>query len=92
MTAARQQRNPSLILALAGGLGWGGVLTPLAAAHDIAVNPKTGLAISGFVPMSYFVDHNALMGKPELELNLYGTIWQSRNPGNRAAFAADPDV
>jgi len=92
MTAARQQRKPWLILALAVGVGCGGILAPPAAARDIEVNAQTGLAISGFDPLSYFVDHKPLMGKPDLELNRKGTIWQFRNPGNRAAFAAHPEV
>jgi hypothetical protein len=92
MTAARRQRKPWLILALAVGIGVGGILAPPAAADDLEVNPQTGLAISGFDPLSYFVDHKPLMGKPDIELNLKGVIWQFRNPGNRAAFAAHPEV
>jgi hypothetical protein len=94
MTAARRRRKPWLTLALATGLGLGGILAPLSgrAAGDIEVNAHTGLAISGFDPLSYFVDRKPLMGQPGLELSLGGTIWQFRNPGNRAAFAAHPEV
>lgn len=95
MTAARQRRKPWLALALAAGLGLGGILAPPAgpaAANDIEVNAHTGLAISGFDPLAYFVDHKPLMGQPRLELTLGGTIWQFRNPGNRDAFAAHPEV
>ncbi len=92
MTAGRHQRKPWLMLALAVGLGRGGISTPPAIAHDVEINAHTGLAISGFDPISYFVDHKALMGKPDWELSLNGTIWQFRNPGNQAAFAAHPQV
>lgn len=92
MTAGRQQRKPWLRLALAIGLACSGNLAPPANAYDIEVDPNTGLAISGFDPLSYFVDHKALMGKSDWELNRDGAIWQFRNPGNRAAFAVDPQV
>ena len=92
MTAARRQRKLWLILTLALGIGCGGISTPSATADDLEVNPNTGLAISGFDPLSYFVDHKPLMGSPDIELNRKGVIWQFRNPGNRAAFAAHPDV
>ena len=62
------------------------------AADSIEVNPHTGLAISGFDPLAYFVDRKALMGKPDHELTLAGSIWQFRNDGNLAAFAAHPEV
>jgi hypothetical protein len=95
MTAARQRRKPWLALALAAGLGLSGILAPppgRAGADDIEVNVHTGLAISGFDPLAYFVDRKPLLGQPGLELTLGGTVWQFRNPGNRAAFAAHPEV
>ncbi len=72
-----------------------GILIPYswqALADDIEVNPHTGLAISGFDPLAYFTDQKPRMGRPDLELSLGGVIWQFRNPGNRAAFAAHPEV
>ncbi|HEY6256883.1 MAG TPA: YHS domain-containing (seleno)protein [Xanthobacteraceae bacterium] len=56
------------------------------------VDPKTGLAISGFDPVAYFTDAQALPGKGELEQAFAGTIWRFRSAGNRAAFMADPQV
>jgi hypothetical protein len=34
----------------------------------------------------------AASGRPEFERMPEGTTWRFRNEGNRAAFAADPDV
>ena len=96
MTATRRKRKPAAALVLTAVLAWWGILAPsrawAAGGDDILVNPHTGLAISGFDPLAYFTDHKALMGRPEFELRLDGTIWQFRNVGNRAAFAAHPEV
>jgi hypothetical protein len=99
MTAARRQRKRRLPLTLAlwlilGGV-WGGILSPAvgqATADDIEVNPHSGLAISGFDPLAYFIDHRPRLGQPGLELTLDGTVWRFLNPGDRAAFAAHPEV
>jgi hypothetical protein len=65
----------------------------LAAPNDpIVVNPHSGLAISGFDPVAYFVDAKPEVGRPNLELRLDDTVWRFRNEGNRAAFAEHPEV
>jgi hypothetical protein len=65
----------------------------LAAADGrIVVNADTGLAISGFDPVAYFTDHRPRFGHPDLELRAEGAIWRFANPGNKAAFAAHPEV
>jgi len=55
-----------------------GIFAPQAinAATDgqLTVNPDTGLAISGFDPVSYFTDGKALSGRPEFELNKDGAV------------------
>jgi YHS domain-containing protein len=97
MTAARQQRKPPPLfwLLLGTALG-GGIFTPLAvraaADNQLAVNADTGLAISGFDPVTYFTEDKALFGRPEFELNLDGTVWRFSNEGNRGAFADHPEV
>ena len=97
MTAARQQRKSRLGLGLLLGLALaGGIVAPAvskaAPSEPIVVNPHTGLAISGVDPVAYFTDGKPVFGRPELELSLGGTVWRFRNEGNRAAFAAHPDV
>ena len=97
MTAARQQRKRSLLLGLLLGTALGGAICPslpLWAATDnqLAVNPNTGLAISGFDPVAYFAEGKALFGQAEFELNLDGVVWRFCNEGNRGAFAVHPEV
>jgi hypothetical protein len=73
-----------------------GIFAPgiLRAATDnqLAVNPETGLAISGFDPVAYFTDGKAIFGRPEIELKLDGVVWRFNNEGNRGAFAGHPEV
>jgi hypothetical protein len=97
MTAARQQRKPSpLIRLLLGIVLSGGILSPLgsraATDYQLAVNPETGLAISGFDPVAYFTDGKAMFGRPDIEFKLDGSVWRFSNEGNRGAFARHPEV
>jgi len=96
MTAARQQRKSSLFSWLLGATLAGGIFTSFgafaAAENHLAVNPATGLAISGFDPVAYFTEGKALFGRPELELNLKGAVWRFCNEGNRDAFEKHPEV
>jgi hypothetical protein len=100
MTAARQRRNPrscglraGLVLAavVSAGLGLAG---PIGAATTelVVVDRHSGLAISGFDPVAYFTDAQALPGKGEYEQVVAGAVWRFRSTGNRAAFMADPAV
>lgn len=58
----------------------------------VVTDPLTGLAIDGIDPVAYFTDAGSLSGSREFELPYASVIWRFRNPGNRAAFAANPDV
>ena len=58
----------------------------------IVVDRNSGLAISGFDPMAYFIERAAVAGKGEFEHRYAGAVWRFCNQGNRDAFAADPDV
>ena len=98
MTVARRRRKRPLGSALCGvalalvvSLG----VTPLVSASTterIVIDPRTGLAIHGFDPVAYFTDSTPSTGQAELELPYGGAVWRFRNAGNRAAFAAHPDV
>src|SRR5215467_11324816 len=97
MTAARQQRKPPLPFRVLLWIGLaGGIFAPLgvraATDNQLAVNPNTGLAISGFDPVAYFAEGKALFGQAEFELNLDGVVWRFSNEGNRGAFAIHPEV
>ena len=63
-----------------------------ATTERIVADPATGIALYGIDPVSYFVDGAAEPGRPEVEFRFAGVTWRFRNEGNRAAFAADPDV
>jgi hypothetical protein len=80
-----------LAAALAVGLGLAG---PIGAAttEQIVVDRNSGLAISGFDPVAYFTDAQALQGKGEFEQVVAGAAWRFRSEGNSAAFKADPEV
>jgi hypothetical protein len=82
-----------LLLATAvwAGLG-GGSRSGAASAERIVVDPNSGLAISGYDPVAYFIEGQALQGKGEFEQAFAGAVWRFRSAGNRAAFVADPDI
>jgi hypothetical protein len=58
----------------------------------VVVNRFSGLAIEGFDPVAYFVDHQPVLGLPEYEAAEAGAVWRFRNEGNRASFVAHPEV
>ena len=58
----------------------------------VVVNRFSGLAIEGYDPVAYFVDHLPVVGLPEYEAAEAGAVWRFRNEGNRASFVAHPDV
>jgi hypothetical protein len=98
MTAPRRQRKllsrrrlVTAAVAAAAGLMWNSRLRA-ATTEQIVVDRRTGLAISGFDPVAYFVDGAAKLGKDLFEQAFAGAVWRFRNEGNQAAFAADPDV
>ena len=58
----------------------------------VVVDRHTGLALYGVDPVAYFTDRKPVVGRVEFEYRFAGAIWRFDNEGNRAAFAADPDV
>jgi hypothetical protein len=60
--------------------------------EQVVTDRNTGLAISGFDPVTYFIDGAPLKGSDELEYAFAGAVWRFRNEGNRGAFIADPEV
>jgi hypothetical protein len=97
MTAARQKRKLrgaclAAAAAVAVALCIGASAARASLTQRIVVNWHTGLAISGFDPVAYFTDGKPVAGMPDFELHYGGVIWRFRNPGNRSAFAARPDI
>ncbi len=92
MTRARQGKKGRGGL-LAGVLGLVFAISQAASAGEpVAVDAQSGLALSGFDPVAYFVDAAAKEGRPDIELSRDGSTWRFRNEGNRAAFADHPEV
>ena len=95
MASLRRQRKTRLTLGFALAIALSALapqIAPGAVTERIVVNPATVLAISCFDPVAYFTDGAAKLGRAELELSSGGVVWRFVNEGNRAAFAADPDV
>lgn len=63
-----------------------------ATTERIVVDWHTGLAISGYDPVAFYTEGKPVLGDTDLELSYGGAVWRFRNLGNRAAFAARPDV
>ena len=99
MTAERQERyrtRPGIafiaLLAAVGapvGLDW---TARAATTERLVVNRYSGLAIEGYDPVAYFTDERPLRGLPDYEAAESGAVWRFRNAGNRASFAAHPDI
>lgn len=63
-----------------------------ATTERVVVNHYSGLAIEGFDPVAYFTDAIAVRGKPDFEAAADGAVWRFLNEGNRASFAAHPEI
>ena len=58
----------------------------------VVADPRAGIALFGFDPVSYFLDGRAEIGKDAFQLAFAGVTWQFRSEANREAFRAQPDV
>jgi hypothetical protein len=101
MTTARRKRKQycaaasacagfafGLVLVLASGLLW----TPAFAGQPFVVDWHTGLAIYGYDPVAFFTEARPVAGSDNCEYHYGGVVWRFANIGNRAAFAASPNV
>jgi hypothetical protein len=74
------------------GLGLASAPIGAGTTERVVADRHTGLAIGGYDSVAYFTEKAAQLGRPDLELAAAGVVWRFRNEGNRAAFAANPDV
>jgi hypothetical protein len=74
------------------GLAGSGPSARAATTERVVANRYSGLAIEGYDPVAYFVDSQPMIGLPEFEASQAGVVWRFRNEGNRASFAAHPDI
>ena len=65
---------------------WGGTT------ERIVTDWHTGLAIGGYDPVAFYTDRKPTLGAADVELSYGGAVWRFANIGNRAAFAAHPEV
>jgi hypothetical protein len=63
-----------------------------ATSERVVTDRYTGLAIGGFDPVAFFPEGKPLVGRPDFELSDEGTVWRFLNEGNRASFAAHPEI
>lgn len=85
------RRHKIAVLLLAAVLA--GPSSPAGAISDRVVHDVfTGIAIGGFDPVAYFIDHTARPGKRTFELKVDGSFWNFVNEGNMAAFRQSPQV
>src|SRR5688572_4501869 len=99
MTAAGRPRKRHLhwgaVVPLALGLVLAEINAPAPRASTterIVVDRHTGLALYGIDPVAYFTEGKPVHGRSDFEYSHAGAVWRFNNEGNRAAFAADPDV
>jgi hypothetical protein len=97
MTAARQKRKrlcarsaafAGLVLALSAG----SAASIAATTERIVMDWHNGLAIGGYDPVAFFTNGRPIAGSADYEFRYGGAIWRFCNMGNRAAFAAEPDI
>jgi YHS domain-containing protein len=95
MTLRRQERKGaglSAQIVLLAALCVPGTVWAQATTERVVVNRFTGLAISGFDPVAYFTETEAMLGDGRFEAVQDGAVWRFRNEGNRAAFMSHPEV
>lgn len=95
MTLRRQERKGTGLLGqivLLAALCAPGAAWAQATTERIVVNRFSGLAISGFDPVAYFTETQAMVGDGRFEAVQGGAVWRFRNEGNRAAFMSHPEV
>jgi len=77
----------SLAPVLGGALANSGSLV-----SDIVVDPLTGVALSGFDPVSYFTEDEPLPGSADFELFWKGVPWYFATEANMEIFSKYPEV
>ena len=58
----------------------------------IVTDPLTGVAIDGYDPVSYFIDSEPHLGRPDFEYDWGGVPWYFESAANRDVFARNPDI
>jgi hypothetical protein len=68
-------------------------LPPLVGVTELfAPDARSGVALSGFDPVTYFLTEGPQPGRPEYEIIWKGIAWRFASAANREAFAEDPEA
>lgn len=98
MTGPRQERKSSGVLPALAAIALTGLAlfasspTGAATTEWVVVDRNTGLAIGGVDPVAYFDGRGPKIGRADLEFRHANAVWRFSNEGNRAAFAANPNI
>jgi hypothetical protein len=92
MTAPRRARKRHVLLTVLALVFPSVAILHAATTERVVVDRHTGLALYGIDPVAYFTRRKPITGRADFELGYAGAVWRFENEGNRAAFAADPDV
>jgi hypothetical protein len=63
-----------------------------ASTERVVTDHRTGLAISGFDPVAYFIQSRPVKGKADIEAHQGGAIWRFHDARDREIFLAAPEV
>ncbi|WP_164730362.1 YHS domain-containing (seleno)protein [Pelagibacterium montanilacus] len=58
----------------------------------VSIDPLTGVAISGYDPVSYFVEEAPSPGRADFTARWSGVTWYFASAANRDVFEADPET
>ncbi len=57
---------------------------------EIVADPNSGAALYGFDAVAYFLEQEAVLGKPSIQFVHAGKVWYFHSQANRLAFEATP--
>ena len=76
----------ALLLSLLFGMG----ALKASTTEMIISDPRSGTALYGIDPVSYFIEGKPQEGRDDYELRFGGLVWRFASAANRAAFEASP--
>ena len=79
------------VLAAAFMLASAAPLAARAASPEIYTGLVKGVAVGGYDPVAYFIEHKPVMGKGDILYSWKGATWRFASEKNRDAFAANPE-
>jgi hypothetical protein len=71
---------------------WGLVGAQAASTERVVTDHHTGLAISGYDPVAYFIQSRPIEGKAGVEAHQGGAIWRFSDERDRQIFLSAPDI